>query len=70
MAGVRTIDTHTHILTLETAALLSKAVPKTLVTITPTDKDFAALDVGGVVYRPFPTGGFDFIFKQIIQTIV
>ena len=56
---MRTIDTHTHILTPETAALISKAAPKAAVTITPTDKDFAALDVGGVVYRPFPTGGFD-----------
>ena len=56
---MRTIDTHTHILTAETAALLSKAAPKVPVTITSTDKDFAALDVGGTVYRPFPTGGFD-----------
>jgi len=59
MSGVRTIDTHTHILTQETAALLTKAAPKTPVTIAPVDKEFAALDVGGVVYRPFPTGGFD-----------
>ena len=57
MAQVRTVDTHTHILTLETAALLSKASVK--VTITPMDGENAALDVGGVVYRPFPTGGFD-----------
>jgi len=56
---MRTIDTHTHILIPETASLISKAAPKAAVTITPTDKDFAALDVGGVVYRPFPTGGFD-----------
>ena len=57
MSTVRTIDTHTHILTEETAALLTKAgVP---VTITPIDAENAALDVGGVVYRPFPTGGFD-----------
>jgi len=56
---MRTIDTHTHILTQETAALITKAAPKTPVTITPSDNDFAALDVGGVVYRPFPTGGFD-----------
>jgi aminocarboxymuconate-semialdehyde decarboxylase len=56
---MRTIDTHTHILTQETAALIGKAAPKAAVTITPSDKDFAALDVGGVVYRPFPTGGFD-----------
>jgi len=57
MATVRTIDTHTHILTQETAALLTKAGVK--VTITPDDAESAALDVAGVVYRPFPTGGFD-----------
>jgi aminocarboxymuconate-semialdehyde decarboxylase len=54
---MRTIDTHTHILTQETAALLTKAGVK--VTITPDDAESAALDVAGVVYRPFPTGGFD-----------
>ena len=59
MAKPRTIDTHTHILTQETAALLRKAASKVPVTITPTDAESAALDVGGVVYRPFPTGGFD-----------
>ncbi len=59
MTKLRTIDTHTHILTQETAALLSKAAPKVPVTITPTDADSATLDVGGTVYRPFPTGGFD-----------
>ena len=53
----RTIDTHTHILTQETAALLTKAGAK--VTITPDDADNAAFDVVGTVYRPFPTGGFD-----------
>jgi len=57
MATVRTIDTHTHVLTRETAMLLTKAGVK--VTITPDDADNAALDVSGVVYRPFPTGGFD-----------
>jgi len=57
MATVRTIDTHTHILTQETAALLTKAGVR--VTITPDDAENAALDVNGVVYRPFPTGGFD-----------
>ncbi len=57
MAKVRTIDTHTHICTLETAALISKAGVK--VTITPTDGEQAAFDVAGTVYRPFPTGGFD-----------
>jgi aminocarboxymuconate-semialdehyde decarboxylase len=57
MPAVRTIDTHTHILTQETAALLTKAGVK--VTITPDDAESAAFDVAGVVYRPFPTGGFD-----------
>jgi aminocarboxymuconate-semialdehyde decarboxylase len=57
MAKPRTIDTHTHILTQETAALLTKAGAK--VTITPEDADNAAFDVVGTVYRPFPTGGFD-----------
>jgi aminocarboxymuconate-semialdehyde decarboxylase len=54
---LRTIDTHTHILTQETAVLLTKAGAK--VTITPDDAESAALDVVGTVYRPFPTGGFD-----------
>ncbi|HET8543733.1 MAG TPA: hypothetical protein VFL68_04430, partial [Pseudolabrys sp.] len=51
--------THTHILTEETAALLRKEAPKVPVTITPVDAESATLDVGGVVYRPFPRGGFD-----------
>jgi aminocarboxymuconate-semialdehyde decarboxylase len=59
MSNVRTIDTHTHVLTEETAALLRKEAPKVPVTITPIDKDFATLDVGGVAYRPYPRGGFD-----------
>ena len=54
---MRTIDTHTHILTLETAALLTKAGARVI--IAPDNAESAALDVGGVVYRPFPTGGFD-----------
>ena len=45
----RTVDTHTHILTVETAALLTKAGAK--VTITPEDAESAALNVGGTVYR-------------------
>jgi aminocarboxymuconate-semialdehyde decarboxylase len=59
MGRVRTIDTHTHVLTEETIALLRKEVPKLPVTLTPIDKDFAVLDVAGVAYRPFPRGGFD-----------
>ena len=57
MTKLRTIDTHTHILTQETAALLTKAGAK--VTITPDNAESAAFDVAGTVYRPFPTGGFD-----------
>jgi aminocarboxymuconate-semialdehyde decarboxylase len=56
---MRTIDTHTHILTDETAALLSKEMPAAPVTITPLDAQMATLDVGGVAYRPFPRGGHD-----------
>ena len=59
MATQRTIDTHTHILTLETAAMISKAAGKSPVTIKAQDADFATLDVAGVVYKDFPTGGFD-----------
>ena len=59
MSKVRTIDTHTHVLTEETAALLRKEAPKVPVTITPIDAVSATLDVGGVAYRPFPRGGFD-----------
>jgi aminocarboxymuconate-semialdehyde decarboxylase len=57
MAKQRTIDIHTHILTQETAALLTKAGAR--VTITPDDAESAAFDVVGTVYRPYPTGGFD-----------
>ena len=49
MNSLRTIDTHTHVLTEETAALLRKEAPKVPVTITPIDKDSATLDVGGGV---------------------
>jgi aminocarboxymuconate-semialdehyde decarboxylase len=55
----RTIDTHTHVLTAETAALLTKEVSQVPVTITDIDKDIALFDVGGVSYKPFPRGGFD-----------
>ena len=57
MTKLRTIDTHTHILTLETAALLTRAGAK--VTITPDDAEMSTLDVNGVIYKAFPTGGFD-----------
>jgi len=59
MTRPRTIDTHTHILTEETAALLSKEAPSVPVTIKPIDAEAAVLDVGGAAYKPFPRGGFD-----------
>lgn len=54
----RTIDTHTHILTEETMALLRKESPKAAVSIGPLDKESVTLDVAGMVYRPFPHGGY------------
>lgn len=59
MSQVRTIDTHTHILTQETAALLTGAAPKVPVTITPLDDEVADLVAGPTAYRRFPNGGFD-----------
>ncbi|MGC1624101.1 MAG: amidohydrolase family protein, partial [Pseudolabrys sp.] len=59
MSTGRTIDTHTHVLTQETVALLRKEAPKVPVTITPIDDASATLDVGGIAYKPYPRGGFD-----------
>src|SRR3954453_17858602 len=59
MAALRTIDTHTHVLTEETIALLNKELPKAAIKLTPIDRDFSTLGVAGVPYRPFPRGGFD-----------
>jgi aminocarboxymuconate-semialdehyde decarboxylase len=55
----RTIDTHTHICTLETAAMITKAAPQAPVKFNKQDEDFWTLDVAGVVYKDFPTGGHD-----------
>ena len=58
MSRSRTIDVHTHVLTQETAALLTKEGAK--VSITPdADGANATLDVTGTAYRPFPRGGYD-----------
>ncbi len=57
--AARTIDTHTHVLTEETIALLNKETPQAAIKLTPIDQDFATLEVAGVPYRPFPRGGFD-----------
>jgi aminocarboxymuconate-semialdehyde decarboxylase len=59
MTPQRTIDTHTHILTEETAALLSKEAPKLNIGITRLDDAVARLQAGSTVYPDFPTGGFD-----------
>lgn len=59
MSKFRTIDVHTHVLTEETMRLLGKESEKAKTTVAAIDKDFATLDVAGVAYKPFPTGGFD-----------
>jgi aminocarboxymuconate-semialdehyde decarboxylase len=59
MAGLRTVDTHTHILTEETIALLNREIPKLGIALTPIDRENAVLEVAGVPYKPFPRGGFD-----------
>ncbi|MBV9555789.1 MAG: amidohydrolase family protein [Pseudolabrys sp.] len=59
MASLRTIDTHTHVLTEGTMALLNKETPKAAIKLTPIDNDFSTLEVAGVAYKPFPRGGFD-----------
>ncbi len=56
---MRTIDTHTHVLTEETIALLNKETPKAAIKLTPIDNNFVTLEVAGVPYKPFPRGGFD-----------
>jgi aminocarboxymuconate-semialdehyde decarboxylase len=56
---MRTIDIHTHVLTEETMGLLQKEAPKIAPRLMPIDADVAVLDVAGVLYRPFPRGGFD-----------
>src|ERR1700740_2479382 len=59
MTTTRTIDVHAHILTQETAALISKEVPEVPVSITAVEENTARLDAAGTVYPDFPTGGFD-----------
>jgi aminocarboxymuconate-semialdehyde decarboxylase len=54
-----TIDTHAHILDLETIRLLQKEVPSVAPMLTPIDDDFADLTVAGSHYKPFPRGGWD-----------
>ena len=54
-----TIDTHAHILDLETIRLLQKEVPTVAPSLTPIDNDFAQLTVAGTHYSPFPRGGWD-----------
>ena len=56
---LRTIDTHTHILTDETCALLRSEARGTAVSITPIDDASASLEAAGTVYKPFPRGGYD-----------
>jgi aminocarboxymuconate-semialdehyde decarboxylase len=59
MAQHRTIDAHAHILAEETMALMRKEAPKIGPRMERIDDDFAALEVAGSRYRPFPRGGWD-----------
>jgi hypothetical protein len=66
MSRPQTIDVHAYILTEETAGLLRKNLRQLPVTITPIDNAAAALDLDGVVYRPFPRGGFDIARQRVL----
>src|SRR5438270_1635036 len=59
MAGPRTLDVHTHILTEETMGIIRKEIPRLAPRLTPIDADYAVLEIGGTAYRPFPRGGWD-----------
>lgn len=54
-----TIDIHSHILEPETAKALNAALPQIGVSIEPKTEASGALTVDGVVYDPFPRGGWD-----------
>jgi len=59
MSQTRSIDIHAHILSEETMRLMAKEAPKIGPRLTPIDREFAALTVNGVSYKPFPRGGWD-----------
>ena len=56
---MRTIDTHSHVLTEETAALLRQEAPKVPVAITPIDHASATLDVDPVFAPLLPAALVD-----------
>ena len=56
---MRTIDTHTHVLTDDTISLLRKEIPRLELKLAPLDADNSVIEVAGVPYRPFPRGGHD-----------
>jgi aminocarboxymuconate-semialdehyde decarboxylase len=59
MTKGRVVDTHAHILSQETMALMRKEAPSIGPRLDPIDDDFAVLDVAGSAYRPFPRGAWD-----------
>src|SRR5215472_12208727 len=59
MAGPRTLDVHTHILTEETMGIIRKEIPALAPRLIAIDSEFAVLEIGGTAYRPFPRGGWD-----------
>ena len=58
--SVRTLDTHAHILDMETVSLIQKEAPKAGFKLTPLDEENGQLELGGRVINPFPRGAWDF----------
>ena len=59
MAAVRTIDTHAHILSDDTMALIAKESPKHAPVIQDKKADVTTLTVGSTPYHPFIKGGWN-----------
>lgn len=59
MTRPHTIDVHAHIIEISTAEALNAALPHIGVSIEPKTDTSGVLTVDGVVYDPFPRGGWD-----------
>jgi aminocarboxymuconate-semialdehyde decarboxylase len=59
MAAVRTIDTHAHILSDDTMALIAKESPKHAPVLQDKKADVTTLTVGSTPYQPFIKGGWN-----------
>lgn len=56
----RTLDTHAHILDMETVRILQKEAPKAGFKLTQLDDENGQLELGSRVINPFPCGAWDF----------